>query len=563
MNEFNCENTNRLWSSFLIHQLCQNGITHFYISPGMRNAPLIYAIESNPLAQSFDGIDERSISYRALSYSKASGKPAVLVCTSGSAALNYSPALLESKHDGGNLLVISADRPFEKIHTDANQTTDQNSFFGSLVDHQYLLDAPSKNINASDLNGVFSTLIKNLLNGSNNHLNFPFRGPLDHTPEENFEEYLEEFNHFNSSKSYYQSPLGHSIDEELIHKIQTSKNPLISIGKIDNLKDEEKDLWIKFLKKTKAAKIVDITSSLKWAFSLDDGVIPSPDHPEVLKYLQNNPPDLLIHFGGRLTSKYFYQLFKDKDIAKILFQGNENSHNPEGIFNHFLTLNLNGPPELKITSQFQNPFKELESKKSALIEDGPLSTPFLSKTISDSIDGNLGLFIGNSTLIRSFDNYTSNIPKCHAPTLSHRGVSGIEGHIASVCGLSDALGTTGVLGIIGDISFLHDLNGLWHLKDSTKNITIIVANNKGGGIFNLLPIKKSPDTLKHMTTEHNIEFAKTCEAFGIQYKKCQSKEEISKYLNELPKNTGVQIIEVLIDENLNQQVFEELKTLSL
>lgn len=126
------ENPNRLISSLLVAELIKSGINHFYVSPGMRNAPLLSALKNNKKARVFLGIDERAQAYRAMGSSKASGRPSVLICTSGTAVLNYMPALAEAARSRTPLIVISADRPDELIWGDANQTMNQKNLFEQL-----------------------------------------------------------------------------------------------------------------------------------------------------------------------------------------------------------------------------------------------------------------------------------------------------------------------------------------------------------------------------------------------------------------------------------------------
>ncbi len=136
MNHKALNNLNFVWSYLTINELILNKITQFYIAPGMRNAPLIAAVEafSSQKKCEFEiGVDERSLSYRALGFSKASGVPSVLICTSGTALANFLPAIIEAKKSQIPLIVLSADRPFELINSDDNQTIEQTYFYRPWV----------------------------------------------------------------------------------------------------------------------------------------------------------------------------------------------------------------------------------------------------------------------------------------------------------------------------------------------------------------------------------------------------------------------------------------------
>ena len=173
------ENPNRLISSLLIAELVKNDITHFYVSPGMRNAPLLSALKNNHKAKIFLGIDERAQAYRAMGSTKASGIPSVLVCTSGTAMLNYAPALAEAAKSKTSLIVLTADRPDELIWSDSNQTMEQNDLFSRLGIPSWKLPTTDHHFPLRSFLSRVNLFINKGKSGIPIHFNIPFREPLD------------------------------------------------------------------------------------------------------------------------------------------------------------------------------------------------------------------------------------------------------------------------------------------------------------------------------------------------------------------------------------------------
>ncbi|MDO9181064.1 MAG: thiamine pyrophosphate-binding protein, partial [Bacteriovorax sp.] len=187
MNKLLSENINRIWASLIIDEFLKNNITQFYLSPGMRNAPLIAAMSNaknyNPKIKIIMCIDERAAGYRALGFAKAQGLPAVLVCTSGTAMANYMPAVVEAKKSNLPMIILSADRPPEVTFCDDNQTMDQTKFYGNYVQGEMSLGAPSFEISPLALTSSLSNLIHKSLFPQRGpvHFNCAFREPLEKT----------------------------------------------------------------------------------------------------------------------------------------------------------------------------------------------------------------------------------------------------------------------------------------------------------------------------------------------------------------------------------------------
>jgi len=583
MEKLLSQNINRLWSSLIIDEFVKNGITHFYLSPGMRNTPLIAAIahlkKFYSEIQVFVCLDERAAAYRALGYSKATGKPSVMLCTSGSALANYMPAIVEAKKSNIALIALSADRPSELTFCDDNQTIDQVKFFGDYVQGEMGLGSPTVEISPLVLTSSLSNLVHKSLFPQKGpvHLNCAFREPLEDTlvpiPESYISLARTQINRNGPSTSYLSLETSPSLDvlKSLAETFAKTKRGLLIIGSLNPNESTEKvqDL----VKKLNWPTYFDVSSSLKYAMNLNDGALPTFDHPEMIDTLVNNPPETVFHIGGRLTSKHYYTFLKKvPDINLITLSLNKEKEDPSHHTKIRINAHINSTLDqllhlleektIEGSSKFALDFSNFTNKKINLIENSPLSYPVISKTIIDRIADKSFLYIGNSTVVRSFDAYFSHETRKDLTIATNRGASGIEGFIASSCGFIDGVQKDVTL-IVGDVAFLHDLNSLGFLKDLKHALKIIVVNNDGGGIFTLLPINREKEVVDYITSPHGMKFDQITKAFGIDYSCASTKEELISGLDKLEKSNKSALLEIFIDHETNKKVYDQLKTIKL
>lgn len=582
MQKLLTENINRIWSSLIIDEFLKNGISQFYLSPGMRNAPLVAALTH--LEDFYSeieiklSIDERASAYRALGYSKATGKPSVLICTSGTAMANYMPAVVEAKKSNIPLIILTADRPSELTFCDDNQTIDQTKFFGDFIQGEMNLGAPTTEISPLAMTSSLSNLINKSLYPQKGpvHFNCAFREPLENVVKPVPEDYLKlaqtQINKIGPSTLYFNletTPDLNSVDI-LCNIFNNSKSGLLVIGslpssmKLDSVKELVKTLkWPVYF---------DISSSLKYEFNLSDNAIPTFDHPEVQEELIKNPPQTVFHVGGRLTSKHYYTFLKKLPEINLItlnlsIEKEDPSHHTKIRINADIDTTLEKLNkklvELNLSKKdFSLKFESFVTKKIDLIDDSPLSYPLISKMVIDQIKDNSTLYIANSTVVRSFDNYISINNRKSLKIATNRGVSGIEGFIASSMGFIDGTQKEVYL-VVGDVSFIHDLNSLTYLKDQKIACKIIIVNNDGGGIFTLMPINKEEKVLKYISSPHGHEFEKITKAFDIDYIAVREKSELSPALERIQKTNNHMVVEIFIDHETNKSVYDQLKTIKL
>jgi 2-succinyl-5-enolpyruvyl-6-hydroxy-3-cyclohexene-1-carboxylate synthase len=278
-----------------------------------------------------------------------------------------------------------------------------------------------------------------------------------------------------------------------------------------------------------------------------------------------------------LTSKHYYTFLKQVPAINLITL-NLNSEKEDPSHHTKIRINASISPTLKLLTQElvsvkykvtnENPlflnknFETFTNQKISLIENGPLSYPRISKMIIDSIPNHSILYLGNSTVVRSFDAYFSYQCKKNLIIATNRGVSGIEGFMASSTGFIDGINQDVFL-VIGDVSFFHDLNSLHYLKDCKHHLKIILVNNDGGGIFTLLPIHKEEKVLNVISSPHGLTFKSTAEQFGIPYRKVETTIDFEQSLQDIFQYNGHYILEVTFDHETNKKVYDQLKTIKL
>lgn len=569
MNQLLDENIQRLWGSLIVDELAKNDVKNFYLAPGMRNAPILAACFKNEQIKTYSFFDERALSYRALGRAKKHKHPVALSCTSGTAMANFLPAVIEAYKSNIPLVILTSDRPIEMVKIDANQTINQLDIFKEFSCYTVALEAPSESLTPKRLR----TLIANAVSRAKAHnrpvhINIPFREPLDNTKVSMSESFLNLAKEsFNKPTSKNEMLIFNKIDKDatIFEEIKMAKSPLLVVGKID--KQDKSHDYVKVLKEIAIPKYIDVTSGIKFKFSAQEGLNPSFDHSEVLGAYTEQKPDLIIHVGGRLVSKHYYSFQENNPEIKIIhITDYDEDHDPGfannmkiicdpiSFLNQLSLLGLNALPPIN--------WENFAKTKRDIIESYELSFPFISKNTVELTDREIDLVIGNSTAIRSFDSFISIDKTYPINVYSNRGVSGIEGFNATLCGLSDEDNKTAKVCIIGDVTFIHDLNSILMFKEKiNQNLTLIIVNNFGGGIFELLPISKERDFIHLLTTPHQFEFGNIIKSLDfINYSKVVSKDEFRYTYKQAINNNGVDIIEVFLNEDVNKEVYAKLKT---
>lgn len=550
-------NTSDAGSCRLAVQRCLDaGINHFFLAPGSRCTPLTLAVASHGSARIVQHFDERGLVYAAVGYARATGRPGVFVCTSGTAVANALPAVVEAAMEGVPLLLWTADRPPELRGTGANQTIDQVEIFGKYV--RWFCDVPCPTPSPGGIpeQAFVSSLVRRAITCSATgpvHLNWMFREPFS----------LER-------TSSSPTPIGHETSDateptELRSpksaRIDVDGNTILVAG---GCQAKDSDAIKELAISTGLPLVADVTSGLR-------GVA-----PDVLGRLPI--PDTIVHLGGRVVSKQYDAWVKALDqtnyvhvsprdvyinpthrqqtricvpLQHVRLQGANNTENFREAWKTAV---------VRYKTTLKQAFEEIATDTSDVI-----SEPEIAQVIADQIPDGHALFLGNSSPIRDFDRYGYWSTNKNIRVGANRGASGIDGLIAT--GVGFARGTEQPTTIvIGDLSTLHDLNSLALFRQAQTAVTLVVINNQAGAIFDMLPIAQRTDVFeKYFATPHSWGFQPVAGMFDIPYHavatRCEFTQRYSKAVTAIEPNQQPtsQIIEVKTDRMRNQSVRRKIQ----
>ncbi len=560
---FLIENYNRLWSSILINELVLKGITNFFISPGMRNAPLLSAISANKSTIKHSIIDERSAAYSALGFSKVANTPSVLICTSGSALNNYQPAICEAYKSAIPIIIISADRPYDLVESGGNQTINQPDALINWTSHQLNVGPAGDKISLKNIRSLFNTIISKSIGGiSPVHINVQFCEPIDKTVEDIRKDDLSALTGTNLSRPYCKNLIptisfDNSQEQTIKDLFKKFKNPLIAIGQ--NSVPISETLLNEIVAITNWPIFIDATSKLN--YKTLPNLISNFQNNSNLSKLDNFKIDSIISLGSRFVSKYFYKFIQDNNLSIIQVEDDLNQNDPSFNINHKIKCHGNSfLAALKtMASDLPTPLTTNFNSPLPTVSNIDLLKPFVAQETINLIKSDSNLIIGNSSIIRIFDSlsYIEN-PK-DLTIITNRGTSGIEGFISmsyGVCMANKKPTTT----IIGDISALHDIGSLQLLSNSNLPITIIILNDFEGGIFNEIDINIEDEAKNLMTTGHEHNFTQVSKSFNIDSITISTPTEFSSAYNQAIKNNCPTILNLIIDSKKNSEEIKRLMT---
>jgi len=570
MNKENIDITNEERAKLVISELIKSSVRHFLIAPGSRSTPLTLAVAQNPLAESVVHFDERGLAFHGLGIAKSTGLPVCLICTSGTALMNFYPAVVEASKAMIPLIIISADRPPELRDTGANQAIDQIKPFSNFCRWEFDLafqdllisnDMIATTINQAVYRSISNTPGPVLLNCM---IREPFTSKTNPKTFNLQDSPLPKTKYYTNTKSTSNEEYSY-----LASELSQYEKGLIIVGNSPlNLQEES---FFSFAMKLQWPIFADPLSNLRH-IGRDSTMITYYNY-----ILENTPsnekmiPEVVVHLGGHIVSKKLIEWIESIKLKKYVHIANfPHRHDPLHIVtdriemdpNHFcnqINLVLKGnPPNLWLSRWKEYSLEVEEILTETFQKNTVLSEQFAVQSIEERVLKESSFFFANSLSIRYADSLF--FPREKLGNLyGNRGASGIDGLIATSIGI--ARGTKKrVLCILGDLAFLHDINSLALLEKYSLPITFLVLNNSGGGIFHYLSISEKKDHFeKFFETKHSLSIKCLAEAFNIDYH-CP-KEQI-EYLDILEEFTKVQtpnIIEVKTSGKENFQFQQQIE----
>lgn len=543
---------NITWAKEIINQLVMQGVDYFCLAPGSRVTPFSIAVSEEKRAETFVHFDERALAFHALGYAKATGKPAAIFVTSGTAVGNLMPAVMEASLSRIPLIVITSDRPPELRETNANQTLDQVKVFGSFVRWDFDIPCPSPDLPDRFLATTIGQAVHRAKTAPEGpvHLNCMLREPF----------FVEETPLTPQAPCFYEdskATLHESAFDEWAEKLAQIERGVIIAGSMKAhsvlsplLKLAEKLDWPLF---------ADIDSGLR-SYGRREVVIPYYDM--IFKSVKGIRPGAILHFGDRLVSKALLE-WTEKNPPKTYCQIAD--HPLRADPKHLVTHRIFCEPshfsekmiqKLAVKSSWLSEWQTLSKAIEEEIElpSDELSEPGIIRWIEKHVPSEWALYFANSMPVRDAESF---LYPHHSlgPIFTCRGVSGIDGNIALVAGMSEGCKRP-LLAVIGDQTALYDLTSLSQLKNSSYPVIIFIINNAGGGIFSFLPVHQNTSKEcfeKYFTNSHAYEFEQAASFFGLPYYHPKSWEE----LDEVPLTQSC-VVELTTDRARNLALHQEL-----
>ena len=595
-------NTNTVWASILAETLKRLGLTTAVICPGSRSTPLTVAFVQQHEIDTIPVLDERSAAFFALGIARATGRPVALICTSGTAGANFYPAVIEARESRVPLLVLTADRPPELRDCHSGQTIDQLKLYGNYPNWQAELAVPSLDI------GMLSYLRQTVVHAwertifpvpGSVHLNIPFRDPLAPLPQfdtdtlksqvqlEDFFAHLplpnsqfpvpfgcasyagNEFPRPASPNSQF--PSGALPTREMNSRVQRHPIPnpyqewqqceqgIIIAGPAQPLCPREY-----------CDAIAQLSKALKWPV-LAEGLSPVRNYADLNPYLISTydlilrnlqlahhlRPKMVIHIGELPISKELRTWLDEFQPRRWVIDPSHHNLDPL----HGQTIHLRTTVEQLAstlpsltkgelgrvnTSVYLDQWCETEAKVRSIVDQKMLKITqlFESKTawlLSQILPPKTPLFIANSMPVRDVEFFWSPGNSGVRPFFN-RGANGIDGTLSTALGIAHRNQSSVML--TGDLALLHDTNGFLLNNKFVGHLTIVLINNNGGGIFEMLPISKfDPPFEEFFATPQDINFAQLCVTYGVEHQLIQSWKQLKQLLNSLPTK-GIRVLEL-------------------
>ncbi len=587
----NPRNRNELWARVLLDELARSGVEVLTVSPGSRSSPLVLAASADDRFRILVQIDERSAGFFALGCGKATGRPAGVITTSGTAVANLFPAVVEAAQSEVPLLLLTADRPPRLRGADANQAIDQTHLFGRYV--RAFHELSPEQVNGATLRHLRSVACRAVADamgdpGGPVHLNLPFDKPLEPVavpgdlPVDLAERAPEAMEGRGDGAPFTRIfPRRIGADPELLaalrRELAGARRPLLVAGPVPR-PWEVGPVLAKFAADTGVPLLADPLSGARFTAPAPVGGYDLFLRDPVVRGTLE--ADLVIRVGGTPTSTALHGYLEGLNEARHLVVDGGGRWKDHLTLAHrylpadpallFAALQEDGSPDTPLTpvmeSRWPRLWERAEGAARRVVRELDGGEPFegwvarevVSRTPPEGI-----LFVSSSMPVRDVDTFAhpGGAGGVGPLVLGNRGASGIDGIVSAAAGVSLAGGKR-VTALVGDLALLHDQNGLASLRDPGVKVTLVVVNNDGGGIFHLLPIRGyEPDFTRFFATPHGRAPERIAAVQDLPFRRLEahgtplSPPDLAGALDEASGGEGSVVVEVVThrEENRNRR----------
>jgi 2-succinyl-5-enolpyruvyl-6-hydroxy-3-cyclohexene-1-carboxylate synthase len=567
------DHTLHLFVGTFVEALSRSGVFHVCLCPGSRSTPLALLLRQHPAIKVWTHLDERSAAFFALGMAKALREPVVVVSTSGTAAVNFAPAVVEAYYAQVPLLVLTADRPPELRSVGALQTIDQVRLFGSHV--KWSTEMPLPDTAEEVLRYVCTIACRAVATARADaagpvHLNFPFREPL--IPRGHG---LPLIDRDGRSVSVTRSPRRPDPADmtDLAVELCTMQRGLIVCGPQDD--PAFPPAVARLAEKLDFPLLADPLSQVRCGVHHSQCVVDSYDaFLRVEEIAHNLAPELILRFGATPVSKpLLLYLQRHAACRQVLIEGSDGWHDPALIASEVLSAHprllceallvaLRTVPRQSARNSWTDFWREVGRQTRVTLhihlqQRSDFSEPRAFTELADLLPSEAVLFAGNSMPVRDLDTF---FPGGKRPLhfLANRGASGIDGVVSTALGVS-AVSAGSLVLVIGDLSFYHDLNGLLAARRHNLQATIVLLHNDGGGIFSFLPQAEDPEHFEELFgTPHGLDFRHAADLYGLAYRQPTDWEEFRAAIRQSLDSSGVTLIEVRTERRANVELHRDL-----
>lgn len=559
-----------------VDELARSGVTDAVLAPGSRSTALAMAFAEDPRIRLHVQIDERSAAFLAVGLARAGGAPAVVITTSGTAAANLHPAVLEADAGCVPLLLVTADRPPELRLTGANQTVDQIKLFGSAVRHFVETGVPEDRPGVvgywrSLWSRVVAEAVGVRMPAGPVHVNVSFREPTVPAVDDGRSRVPHPF----------EQPLDGRPGRRPWTRVERPDRP-VPMEELEALAGQmaatERGLIVVGDTNAPAGPIHDLASATGWPVIAEpvsnarygDHVV---GHAALLladrRFADGHVPDFVLRIGRPTIARPLLQLLRP-EVPQLLVDADGNWADPQRSLLELVVadpgLVCSGLVELLGTdasSEWLDDWRAADEAAASAVADAlegharPIE-PQMARDVHAAVPRGGALVIGSSMPIRDVDAFAS--PREGIRIVSNRGVSGIDGFVSTALGV--ALAHDGpVVALAGDLTMLHDRNGFLLSPEADGiDATFVVIDNDGGGIFHLLPPADYPGTFERVFgTPHGTDFEQVARTHGLGYTRLGAVNEVDLAVRVAVDTGGIHLLHVRTDREVNAELHRRIQ----